>query len=69
MTDLDGEPVFVLDSHYFLRDALFDQLESNPGAYWHRPVIVRDLQTKLGDVIGRMMSRRNGRTTMSSTTT
>jgi metal transporter CNNM len=54
VTDLDGEPVFVLDSHYFLRDALFDQLESNPGAYWHRPVIVRDLQTKLGDVIGRM---------------
>jgi metal transporter CNNM len=54
VTDLDGEPVFVLDSHYFLRDALFDQLESNPGAYWHRPVIVRDLQTKLGEVIGRM---------------
>ena len=54
VTDLDGEPVFVLDSHYFLRDALFDQLESNPGAYWHRPVIIRDMQTKLGDVIGRM---------------
>jgi metal transporter CNNM len=54
VTDLGGEPAFVLDSHYFLRDALFDQLESNPGAYWHRPVIVRDKQTKLGDVIGRM---------------
>jgi hypothetical protein len=53
VTDVDnGEPVFVLDSHYFLRDALFDQLESNPGAYWHRPLIVRDMQTKLGDVIG-----------------
>jgi hypothetical protein len=54
VTDLDGEPAFVLDSHYFLRDALFDQLESNPGAYWHRPVVVRDMQTKLGDVISRM---------------
>jgi metal transporter CNNM len=53
--DVDnGEPAFVLDSHYFLRDALFDQLESNPGAYWHRPVIVRDMQTKLGDVIGKL---------------
>jgi hypothetical protein len=24
VTDLDGEPAFVLDSHHFLRDALFD---------------------------------------------
>jgi metal transporter CNNM len=54
VTDLDGEPVFVLDSHYFLRDALFNQLESNPGTYWHRPIIVRDMQTKLGEIIGRM---------------
>jgi cyclin M-like protein len=45
VTDPGGEPVFVLDSHHFLRDALFDQLE---------PIIVRDMQTKLGEVIGRM---------------
>ncbi len=54
VTNLDGEPEFVLDSHYFLRDALFNQLESNPGTYWHRPIIVRDIKTRLGDVIGRM---------------
>ena len=54
VTDLDGEPVFVLDSHHFLRDALFDQLESDPNAYWHRPIVVLDMQTKLGDVVGRM---------------
>jgi metal transporter CNNM len=54
VTDPSGEPVFVLDSHFFLRDALFDQLETNPGAYWHRPIIVRDMQTKLGDVIGQL---------------
>ena len=54
VTDLNGEPVFVLDSHHFLRDALFDQLESDPAAYWHRPIIVRDMQTRLGEVIGRM---------------
>jgi hypothetical protein len=46
--------VFVLDSHHFVRDALFDQLESDPTAYWHRPIIIRDPQTKLGDVIGRL---------------
>ena len=54
VTDLTGEPAFVLDSHYFLRDALFDQLETNPGNYWHRPIVVRDMKTKLGDVIGHM---------------
>jgi hypothetical protein len=54
VTDADGEPAFVLDSHHFLRDALFNQLESDPSAYWHRPIIVRDMQTRLGEVIGRM---------------
>lgn len=54
VTDLDGEPAFVLDAHHFLRDALFDQLESDSTAYWHRPIVVRDLKTKLGDVIGHM---------------
>jgi metal transporter CNNM len=55
VTDPHGEPAFVLDSHHFLRDALFSQqLDSTPGAYWHRPVIVRDMQTKLGDVIGKL---------------
>ncbi len=54
VTNLDGEPEFVLDSHYFLRDALFNQLKSNPGIYWHRPIIVRDMKTRLGEVIGQM---------------
>jgi hypothetical protein len=52
VTDLDGEPAFVLDSHHFLRDALFNQSHKNQGGCWHRPVIVRDMQTRLGDVIG-----------------
>ena len=52
VTDPDGEPAFVLDSHHFLRDALFSQPDANRGACWHRPVIVRDARTKLGDVIG-----------------
>lgn len=54
VTDPEGEPEFVLDSHYFLRDALFNQLESNPGTYWHRPIIVRDATTRLGDVLWKM---------------
>jgi hypothetical protein len=52
VTDLDGEPAFVLDSHHFLRDALFNQPHKKEGGCWHRPVIVRGMQTRLGDVIG-----------------
>jgi hypothetical protein len=52
VTDLDDEPAFVLDAHHFLRDALFNQPDKNQGTCWHRPVIVRDMQTRLGDVIG-----------------
>ena len=51
VTDPAGEPVFVLDAHHFLRDALFNELDSDPSAYWHRPIIVRDPKARLGDVI------------------
>lgn len=54
VTNLDGEPIFVLDSHHFLRDALFDQLDTAPNTYWHRPIVVQNMQTRLGEVIGRM---------------
>jgi hypothetical protein len=54
VTDPEGEPSFVLDAHHFLRDALFDEIEADPTAYWHRPIVVRDMHTRLGEVIGRM---------------
>jgi metal transporter CNNM len=54
VTDLPGEPAFVLDSHRFMRDALFNQSDKNQGTCWHRPIIVRDMQTRLGDVIGQL---------------
>lgn len=52
VTDPAGEPAFVLDAHHFLRDALFGELDSDPSAYWHRPIVVRDPKARLGDVIG-----------------
>jgi metal transporter CNNM len=54
ITDTSGEPVFILDAHHFLRDALFGELASDPTAYWHRPIVIRDMNARLGDVIGRM---------------
>jgi Cyclin M transmembrane N-terminal domain len=52
ITDPAGEPAFVLDAHHFLRDALFGELNKDPTAYWHRPIVVRDPKARLGDVIG-----------------
>ena len=54
VTDPSGEPVFVLDAHHFLRDALFNELTSDQSAYWHRPIVIKDMNARLGDVIGRM---------------
>jgi metal transporter CNNM len=54
VTDPHDEPAFVLDSDHFLRDALFKQLDKNQVAYWHRPIIVRDMKVRLGEVIGRL---------------
>jgi len=50
--DPAGEPAFVLDAHHFLRDALFGELDKDPTAYWHRPIVVSDPKARLGDVIG-----------------
>jgi metal transporter CNNM len=56
-TDPAGQPHLVLEAHHFLRDVLFDQVSVKPEAYWHRPIVVTDPRTKLGEVIGRMKVR------------
>jgi metal transporter CNNM len=43
-----------LDAHHFLRDSLFNAVSVDPEIYWHRPIIVTDMRTPLGPVIGRM---------------
>lgn len=54
IVDSSGRPSFVLDAHHFLRDLLFDTMSAGPEFYWHRPIIVTDMSTPLGSVIGRM---------------
>jgi metal transporter CNNM len=51
-----GHPYRVINAHHFLRDVLFDETVE-PAHYWHRPIVVTDPQTRLGDVIGRMTVR------------
>lgn len=48
----DREPVFVLNSDEFLRDALFTPRTFKPFSHCHRPIIVRDPHKRLGDVMG-----------------
>ena len=51
ITDDIGNPLVVLDSDGFLREALFDETRFIPYHHCHRPVIVNDLKARLGDVI------------------
>ncbi len=51
ITDDAGAPVVVLDSDGFLREVLFDETSVTPYHHCHRPVIVKDANARLGDVI------------------
>lgn len=53
LTDHAGEPQLVMNSDSFLRHALFHQ-ETDPWAHCHRPVIIRDPLTPLGDILGQL---------------
>jgi metal transporter CNNM len=52
ITDPAGEPVFVLDTDAFLRDVWFDAAPPNPLTYCHRPIVIQDMTTRLGQVLG-----------------
>ena len=54
IVDASDRPTFVLDAHHFLRDTLFSTASVDPEIYWHRPIIITDMRTPLGSVIGRM---------------
>ena len=54
IVDASGRPSFVLDAHHFLRDSLFHAVSDDPEIHWHRPIIVTNMRTQLGGVIGRM---------------
>ncbi|MFU8815675.1 MAG: DUF21 domain-containing protein [Pseudomonadales bacterium] len=52
-----GEPLLALNVNEFTRAALYDERSFNPYAYCHRPIVVRDHNTTLGDVIRRLKRR------------
>lgn len=54
IVDDSDQPRFVLDAHRFLRGAWFDGDRFRPEAHWHRPIVLKDPNTPLGQVLGRM---------------
>jgi CBS domain containing-hemolysin-like protein len=55
LCDQQGQPRLVLDSDGFLRSALFDNdAQMDPYDYCHRPILVTDGNTPLGDVVGEL---------------
>ncbi|WP_253445490.1 hypothetical protein [Halomonas sp. Y3] len=57
LLDETATPRLVLDDNGFLRDVLFGRGELFPLACCHRPILVRDPDTPLGEVIGRFRVR------------
>ena len=51
LTDTTGEPHFALDSDAFLRGVLFEETPTNPIGYCHRPIIVRNPNLPLGNIL------------------
>jgi len=54
ITDSDNEPRAVLNSDSFIRAALFGNNAFNPYFHCHRPIIIRDPRTRLGETILRL---------------
>ncbi|MGQ0645490.1 MAG: DUF21 domain-containing protein [Elusimicrobiota bacterium] len=54
ITDPGGRPSLVINAPDFLRDALLKDGPADPMARAHRPVVVTEPGTRLGQVIGRL---------------
>ncbi len=57
IADLAGEPRLVLRAGDFIREALFAPDRFNPYHHCHRPIIVRDARTRLGELLPRFQVR------------
>ena len=54
ITSVDRTPRLVLNADLFLRDALFGVEPFRPYSYCHRPIVVSDSATPLGEVIQKL---------------
>ena len=54
IADEAGEPLLIMDADGFLRHVLFQRQRTDPLAFCHRPVVVRDPAMPLGEAIVRL---------------
>ena len=54
LVDETGEPRHVINSHQFLREILFGEADTDPLYFCHHPVLVRDPDEPIGNVIERL---------------
>ena len=54
LTDETGEPRLTLNSDAFLRSVLFERNEFNLLKFCHRPIVIKDSKTYLGEVMARL---------------
>lgn len=57
IVDTEGEPRLVLNANDFIRQALFEPGQFNPFKHCHRPIIVRNPQQTLGELMQRYRVR------------
>jgi len=57
LTDRAGEPCRALNAHRFLRAALFAASPPDPRRYAHAPILTREPQTPLGELVGLLRVR------------
>ncbi len=57
IVDAAGAPRLVLGTHDFLREALFAPERFNPYRHCHRPIVIAEGRTLLGDLIRRFVVR------------
>jgi len=51
ITGVQGQPELVMDTDGFLREALFGKSDFDPLPFCHRPIIITDENTAIGDVL------------------
>lgn len=51
ITDDQNEPNMVINANAFLRDAVLSNKKINPYYYCHRPIVIKDSNTLLGNVL------------------
>lgn len=60
LADMDNEPRLIIDADGFLRSAIFDLDQPlDPYSFCHRPLVVRDENTPVGDIIPFLKGKRS----------